>query len=210
MEKIAVIAANGKAGRLIVEEAVKRGMDVTAVVRNDNHTNAQHAIIKDAFDLTKEDLAGFDAVVSAFGVWDPNKMDELPREVKHLADLLSGTNTRLLIVGGAGSLLVPGTYTALVDTPDFPDTAKPVVAAHQQTLNELRTRDDVEWTYISPAADFQANGPRTGEIQVGKDELLMDRHGKSEISYADYAIGMVDEIANEHPHLRERITFAAK
>ncbi|MEE1295768.1 MAG: NAD(P)H-binding protein [Bifidobacterium sp.] len=209
-EKIAVVAANGREGRLIVEEAVKRGMDVTAIVRGENKTDAQHAIIKDAFDLTKDDLKGFDAVVDAFGVWDPAKQDETPRLVNLLADLLAGTDTRLLVVGGAGSLLVPGTDTALADTPDFPDSFKPVAAAAAEALKDLRKRDDVEWTFISPAADFQADGPRTGAYQVGGDEMVMDKDGKSEISYADYAIGMVDEIENKDPHIRERITFAWK
>ena len=74
MTSIAVVAANGKAGKLIVKEAVDRGFDVTAVVRGENKTNAQHAIIKDLFDLTADDLKGFDAVVDAFGAWAPDTL----------------------------------------------------------------------------------------------------------------------------------------
>ena len=70
-QNIAVIAANGKSGQLIVREAVDRGLDVTAVVRGENKTVTQHAIIKDLFDLTAADLAGFDVVVDAFGAWTP-------------------------------------------------------------------------------------------------------------------------------------------
>ena len=69
--KIAVVCANGRVGRLVVKEAVERGLDVTAVVREDNQSVAPHVIKKDLYDLTKEDLASFDVVVDAFGAWAP-------------------------------------------------------------------------------------------------------------------------------------------
>ncbi|SDP73475.1 hypothetical protein [Selenomonas ruminantium] len=65
--KIAVVCANGKSGKLIVKEAVDRGLDVTAVVRGENKSVATKTISKDLFDLTIEDLKGFDVVVDAFG-----------------------------------------------------------------------------------------------------------------------------------------------
>lgn len=130
MTSIAVVAANGKAGKLIVKEAVNRGFDVTAIVRGENKTNAQHAIIKDLFDLTADDLKGFDAVVDAFGAWAPDTLSQHSTSLKHLADILSGTDTRLIVVGGAGSLYVdPEHKTQLVDTPDFPDAFKPLAKA---------------------------------------------------------------------------------
>ncbi|WP_374042515.1 NAD(P)H-binding protein [uncultured Bifidobacterium sp.] len=104
--KIAVVAANGKEGQLVVKEAVKRGHDVTAVVRGENKSEAQHAIIKDLFDLTAADLAGFDVVVDAFGVWAPEDQPQHSTSLKTLCDALSGTDTRLIVVGGAGSLYV--------------------------------------------------------------------------------------------------------
>lgn len=104
--KIAVICANGKAGQLIVKEAVNRGLDVTAVVRNENKSAAKSVISKDLFDLTTEDLKGFDAVVDAFGAWTPDALPQHSTTLKHLCDILSGTKTRLLVVGGAGSLYV--------------------------------------------------------------------------------------------------------
>ena len=78
--KIAVIGANGKAGRLIVSEAVRRGAEVTAVVRSDNRSETPHVIQKDIMDLTKADLKDFDVVVNAFGVWDPDKMGRRSRQ----------------------------------------------------------------------------------------------------------------------------------
>lgn len=104
--KIAVVCANGKAGKLIVKEAVDRGLDVTAFVRNENRSVAEKAVIKDLFDLQAEDLKGFDVVVDAFGAWTPETIPQIPQAVKKLCDVLSGTDTRLLVVGGAGSLYV--------------------------------------------------------------------------------------------------------
>lgn len=206
MASIAVVAANGKSGKLIVKEAVDRGFDVTAVVRGENHTVAQHVITKDLFDLTADDLKGFDAVVDAFGAWTPDTLPQHSTSLKHLADILSGTQTRLIVVGGAGSLYVdPEHTTQLVDTPDFPDSFKPLATAMAKGLAELRERKDVRWTYVSPAADFQADGEHTGKYQLNGEELKTNAEGESIISYADYAIAIVDEIANGN-RIGERIS----
>ena len=206
MTSIAVVAANGKAGKLIVKEAVDRGFDVTAVVRGENKTVAQHAIVKDLFDLTADDLKGFDAVVDAFGAWTPDTLPQHSTSLKHLADILSGTQTRLIVVGGAGSLYVdPQHTTQLVDTSDFPDDFKPLASAMAKSLAELRERKDVRWTFVSPAADFQADGERTGKYILAGEELKLNDRGESIISYADYAIAIVDEIA-EGNHIGQRIS----
>ena len=102
--KIAVICANGKEGKLIVEEAIARGADVTAVVRGENQSAAKKVIQKDLFDLNAADLEGFDVVVDAFGAWTPETLPQHSTSLKHLCDLVSGKETRLLVVGGAGSL----------------------------------------------------------------------------------------------------------
>ena len=118
--KIAVAAANGKAGKLIVEEAVNRGMDVTAIIRGENKTVAPRVIVKDLFDLTSEDLAGFDAVVDAYGNWTPEAIDLIPAATVHMAKILTGSDTRLLVVGGAGSLYVDPEHTkTVVDVTPF-------------------------------------------------------------------------------------------
>lgn len=204
--KIAVVCANGKAGKLIVNEAVKRGLDVTAVVRRENKTRAQHVITKDMFDLTSEDLAGFDVVIDAFGAWTEDTLPLHSTSLKHLCDVLSGTETRLLVVGGAGSLYVNPEHTACVaDGPDFPDVFKPLAAAMAKALTELRERKDVKWTYISPAGDFQAEGERSGKYILGGEELTLNEKGESIISYADYAIAMVDEAVKGN-HIQQRIS----
>ena len=204
--KIAVVCANGKAGKLIVKEAVSRGLDVTAVVREENQTSAQHVLQKDLFDLTAADLQGFDVVVDAFGAWTEDTLPQHSTSLKHLCDILSGTNARLLVVGGAGSLYVDPEHTACVaEGPDFPDAFKPLAAAMAKALTELRSRSDVKWTYLSPAGDFQAEGERTGKYILGGEELTLNARGESVISYADYAIAMIDE-AVKGGHIQQRIS----
>ena len=208
--KIAVICANGKAGRLIVKEAVDRGLDVTAIVRSDNQTVAKQVISKDLFDLTSSDLEAFDVVIDAFGAWTPETLSQHSTSLKHLCDLLSGKNTRLLVVGGAGSLYVNPEHTLQVmDTPDFPDMFKPLASNMGKALEELRTRNDVKWTYISPAGDFQADGVRTNKYILGGEELTLNSKGESVISYADYAIAMIDE-ATSGNHIQQRISVVAE
>ena len=205
-KKIAIVAVNGKAGKKIAEEAVNHGFDVTGFGRHTNDTAAQHYVKKDLFDLTKEDLAGFDAVVDAFGAFTPETLPLHTTSLMHLADLVAGTDTRLLVVGGAGSLYVDKDHTThLSETPDFPDAFKPLATAMGEALDKLRERNDVNWIYISPAADFQADGAKTGKYILGGEELTLNPAGESVISYADYAVAMVDEI-EKGTHNKERIS----
>ena len=208
--KLAVIGANGKAGKHIVKEAVNRGLDVTAVVRGDNTTVAQEVLKKDLFDLTAADLKGFDVVIDAFGAWTEETLPQHSTSLKHLCDILSGTDTRLIVVGGAGSLYVNPEHTVCVaDSPDFPDVFKPLAAAMAKALGELRARRDVKWTYISPAGDFRADGARTGKYILGGEELTLNSKGESMISYADYAIAMVDEAVNGG-NIQKRISVVSE
>lgn len=208
--KIVVVCANGKAGKLIVKEAADRGLDVTAVVRGDNQTVAQNVIRKDLYDLSVEDLKGFDVVVDAFGAWAEEELPGHSTSLKHLCDILSGTDTRLLVVGGAGSLYVNPEHTVQVcDGSDFPSEFLPLAKAQGKALAELRERNDVRWTFISPAGDFQAEGERTGEYILAGEELTLNSKGESIISYADYAIAMVDEITKGN-HIQERISVVRK
>ncbi len=208
--KIAVICSNGKAGKLIVKEIVERGLDVTAIARGENKSVATNFIKKDLFDLTKEDLKGFDVIIDAFGAWTEETLPLHSTSLEKLCDLVSNTDTRLLVVGGAGSLYVNSEHTLCVsDGKDFPEIFKPLAKAMAKALGELRKRNDVKWTYISPAGDFQADGARSGKYILGGEELTLNSKGESVISYADYAIAMVDE-ATKGNHIQERISVVAE
>lgn len=209
--KIAIIGATGKAGKLIMEEALKRGLDVTAIVRNKSKlSNSSVKLIeKDLFDLKKEYLKNFDTVVSAFGAWEEKELPKHAEVMNHLCDILADTNIRLMIVGGAASLFVNHSMM-LIDSPDFPKDWINLAKNSNKAFEILKATKNVLWTYISPSADFQADGKKTGEYRIGdKDELCFNSKGESMISYADYAIGFVDEIENKK-FLNKRITLVSK
>lgn len=211
MKKVAVVCAAGKQGKCLVDEAVARGYDVTGFVRSGKVANpAAKTVVKDLFDLTKEDLAGFDIVIDAFGAWTPDTLPLHKTSLRHLCDVLSGTDTRLLVVGGAGSMYVNPEHTMQVkDTEGFPEVFKPLATNMGEALAELRKRDDVKWTYLSPAGDFVADGARTGEYLLGGEEYFVNDKGESRISYADYAIAMIDEIENAN-NIRKRFSVIGK
>lgn len=162
------------------------------------------------FDLTLNDLKDSDVVIDAFGAWTEETLPQHSTSLKRLCDILSGTNIRLLIVGGAGSLYVNPEHTLCVsDGPDFPDIFKPLAVAMAKALGELRQRNDVKWTYLSPAGDFQADGVRTGKYILGGEELTLNSKGESVISYADYAIAMIDEAENGK-HIQQRFSVVSE
>lgn len=210
-KNIAVVAADGRVARKVITEAVNRGWDVTAFGRKDENTgDAQTYVKKDILDLTREDLEGFDAVVDAFGAWTPETFHLHGETLQHLLDILAGTDVRLVYVGGAGSLYVNPEHTLQVyQTPDFPTEFVPLATAQVGTLAQIRPVKDVKWTYISPAGDFQADGERTGEYILAGEELTLNDRGESIISYADYAIALVDEIESGN-HIQERISVVRK
>lgn len=206
--RIAVVAASGRVGRKVVAEAAARGFEVTAFVRRAVDVDgAAKVVVKDIFDLERSDLENFDAVVDAFGAWSAETLPLHSTTVKHLCDILSGSDVRLLVVGGAGSLYVDKEHkTQLLNTPDFPAEYFPTADAQTKELAELRKRDDVKWTFVSPAVDFRPDGERTGKYIAAGEELTLNAAGESIISYADYALAMVDEIASGN-HIKQRISF---
>jgi uncharacterized protein len=210
--KIGIIGASGKVGRLVLKEAIERGQhEVTAIVRDQSKLeNPSVAVIgKNILELTQNDVKQFDVVVNAFGA--PLGEEQAHVDAGHaLIEAAKGTDTRIIVVGGAGSLYVDESKTVeLIDTPEFPDFVKPTAKGQARNLQELKGTTDLTWTFISPSAVFDAEGKRTGSYQSGKDHLLVNSKGESYISYADYAIAVVDEIENPK-HLNERFTVVGE
>lgn len=196
--KIAVIGATGKAGSLIAAEALGRDYDVTAIVRPESAGKAPkgcEVLAKSLFDLTTDDLRGFDAVVDAFG--SPRGAARQHIEAtRHLIEIMTPLpETRLIVVGGAGSLYQDEHRTRLV-LDSIPDAWRDVPEAMREAFALLR-ESTLNWTYFSPAEHFDPNGRRIGHIILGSDYRLMNPDGISYISYADYATALVDEISNK-------------
>ncbi len=209
--KIAVIGAGGTIGQRIVREALSRGHEVTAVVRDParyGESNPQVAAVKadarDADGLAAA-VAGQDAVVSSFGPSQDGDVQDYLRVAEALIGAVGrAPGQRLLVVGGAGSLEVaPG--LKLYDTPQFPEAWRPLAKAHGAGL-ELYRASDIDWTFLSPAIMIEP-GERTGAYRVGGEQVLFDAGGQSRISTEDYAVALLDEI--EQPqHIRQRFTVA--
>ncbi|MGK5636902.1 NAD(P)-dependent oxidoreductase [Streptomyces sp. URMC 126] len=211
--RITVFGAAGNAGSTVVAEALSRGHQVTAVVRDParfdrlpaaaGHRTGDAADPADVARLA----AGQDVVVSAVRP-APGRERDLVTATASLLAGVAGTGARLLVVGGAGSLTVPGGGRTVLDDPAWvPDAWRPIAQASTDQFALVRAAGpDVEWTYVSPPALLE-NGERTGRYRLGADELLVDADGGSAISYQDFAIALLDE-AERPKHRRARFTVA--
>jgi len=199
--KVAIIGGTGRAGREISAELARRGHQVTAISRHPENAIDAAGVKAVAGDVAHpaalvEAIRGHDVMVSAvmFADTDPESLVGVVRD--------SGV-PRYLVVGGAGSLEVaPG--VPFITTPDFPEVAKVEAGKGAVFLDYLHGVEDIDWTFLSPSAYFFV-GDRKGSFRLGKDQLLVDSEGNSSISYADYAIALVDEIETPR-HNRERFT----
>jgi uncharacterized protein len=209
--KIAIIGATGFIGSVILQEALQRGHQVTAIVRHPEKLPAHPALTAQKGDIRIEGeaaalLAGHAAVISAYGPDSAagDVRQQYSSSYHSIINAMKKTGVkRLLVTGGAGSLEVaPGVQ--LVDTPAIPEEWKAGVLGLREVLYLLRSETELEWTFLSPSATI-APGERTGKFRLGGDQLLLDGNGQSHISVEDYAIAMLDEL--EKPaHIRQRFT----
>ena len=195
--KLAVIGANGKAGRLIVQEAIDRGHEVTAIVRDRNKLDVHVRILeKDIQSLKSEDLKDIDVLINAMGAGtqDPILYQDA---TKHMIDvLLDLPKLRYLVVGGAGSLFTDATMaSALYETEQFPKAIYPTAMNMAKALELLRA-SQILWTFFSPAIQFDPKGRRTGTYQLGSEWVILNQAQESYISYPDYVIALLDEVEN--------------
>ncbi|SEG84672.1 NAD(P)-dependent oxidoreductase [Marinobacterium lutimaris] len=200
MPNVALIGASGNVGSRLLKELSDRHHKVTAIARHIDKIPALEGVSSVAADLNDsaalaDILRDHDAVISAVRFLDAD-FDTLVAAVRG-----SGVK-RYLVVGGAGSLLVPN-GERVIDQPDFPEEYKPEASAGAVFFDQLKQVDDLEWTFLSPSAMF-VPGERTGSFRLGKDELLVNENGSS-ISFEDFAIALVDEL--EKPaNLKSRFT----
>ena len=215
--KVALIGASGFVGSAILKEALNRGHQVTAIVRNPEKITAHHehlttvkANVLDTAQVTAA-VSGADAVISAYnpGWSNPDIYDEF---LKGSQSIQSGTAAagvkRYIVIGGAGSLEVaPGVQA--VDTPDFPAAIKPGASAARDYHNLLKNEKELDWTFFSPAFEMHqgTSGVRKGTYRTGLDTPVFDIDGRSVLSVEDLAVAIIDEL--EQPkHIKQRFTAA--
>jgi len=209
--KVALIGATGFAGSNILNEALSRGHQVTALVRHTDKLPQHPNLVAEQSDVSDIDklaqlLTGHDAVISAYnpGWTNPNIQREFQEGSRSILDAVKKAGVkRLLVVGGAGSLEVAPSVQ-LVDTPGFPAEYKAGALGARAALNDLRGEHEVEWTFLSPSAVLEP-GERTGQFRLGDDQLLVDDSGQSRISVEDLAVALLDELENPQ-HIRQRFT----
>ena len=200
--KIAILGATGNVGTRLTDEALQRGHLVTALARSAESLPARAGLTTKNIDVNQpaalaQAFAGHDVVISS--------LKFLNNDPRRIIDAVkaAGNATRLLVVGGAGSLFgAPGVQ--IVDTPDFPAAYKSEALAGREFLNTLKGEAELDSTFLSPSA-LLLPGERTGKFRLGQDDLLIDAAGKSSISIEDYAIAMIDE-AETPRHTRKRFT----
>lgn len=205
MKKILLIGATGMVGARIADEALRRGHEVTEVSRS-----GSRGIVADARDseAIAKAARGHSAIVSAISPprdgSDP--AGPLLASSRSILDAARKAGvSRVLVVGGAGSLLLPD-GGRVVDLPSFPAAVKPEALAQSDLLEMLRREaGDLDWSYLSPAAHIEP-GERTAKFTLGLDNLVTDASGNSRISAEDYAVALIDEL--EQPaHIQERFTL---
>ena len=201
MSKIAIIGATGRAGSQLLEEALRRGHSVTAIARDTSKIGARAGVVSKNVDVLdsaalQAAVAGHDVVISAA------HFSTLPASAV-IGPVKKAGVKRLLVVGGAGSLLLPG-GGRVIDSEGFPAEYKAEASAGADFLETLRHEKELDWTFLSPSALFDGT-ERTGKFRLGKDDLLVSSDGTSSISFADFAIAMLDEVENPK-HSRQRFT----
>ncbi|WP_069160895.1 NAD(P)-dependent oxidoreductase [Nocardia altamirensis] len=211
--RITVFGATGDVGSGVVAEALARGHEVVAVVRDP----ARAAAVPAAAEVRVGDAANLDDVVNLSTGKDlvitatrppAGQEHELPAVTSVLLKALAHTGVRLLAVGGAATLNVPDTDgLTLHETPDFPAELRPIALACAAQLALYRAETTADWTYLSPPA-LLVPGTRTGTYRSGTDDLLTAPDGTSTISMEDLAVALLDE-AETPAHPRTRFTVAA-
>lgn len=202
MANIAVLGITGRVGSRIGAELLRRGHMVTGLARTVRSVPCQPGLRLRAVDAADPDalvtaLRGHDALISAMRFVGGIAAPELIAAAKR-----SGIK-RLLVVGGAGSLRT-STGQLLLETSDFPAAYEAEARAGKQFLEALSGERELDWTFLSPSAEFSP-GSRTCRFRLGGDELLVDAAGRSHVSMEDFAVAMVDELENPR-HDRRRFT----
>ena len=199
---VSVLGAGGKAGSELTRELLARGHGVRAIGRTEANLPHGANIETRAGDVSDPDeladlVRGSDAVISAVHF-------DIPAATFREGLKKAGVD-RFIITGGAASLH-NAEGTRLYDSEHFPEFLKPIVKPAIDFLDDMREEVDLNWTFFSPAMNFVV-GPRKGHFRLGQDELVVDADGNSEISYADAAIAMVDELEQGN-YPRGRFTAA--
>ncbi|TWR27075.1 NAD(P)-dependent oxidoreductase [Mucilaginibacter achroorhodeus] len=208
--KVVIIGATGFVGPELVKEGILRGYEVTAIARNTDKVEKQAGVTAVSADVNDVDalasaLSGHDAVINSFnaGWTNPNLYNDFLQGSKNIQQAVKKAGIkRFITIGGAGSLFIDGKQ--LVDSPEFPKEYYPGASAARDYLTELRNEQELDWTFLSPAINLHP-GKRTAEFRIGTESPVFNAEGKSDISTADLAVAIFNELENNQ-FIKQRFT----
>lgn len=209
--KIGVIGANGNLGTRVVNQALKNGHEVTGFVYQGQAPEGAKSIVKNLFDLTKNDIQDLNAVISAFGGgFNSDPLINQQAYEKYIS-LFEGTNKKLVAIAGAGSLYTDDTHTLFeYELDSHPAKLKEISKYIRKGVDEILQHQDFDWTAVCPSRFFDPEGPYTGDYLTGeKQEVIYNEDEKSYLTYNDMAKAMVDLVEQKlYPH--QVVTFATR
>lgn len=205
--KIAIIGANGNLGSRVTRQALERGHSVRGYIyAGDSPDERAEIVCKSVFDITREELEGFDAMISAYGSGfqaDPalNRM----AFIKYI-ELNENSPRHMISIGGAGSLFKDHTHTTYCyEAPEHPEFLREISRNIKLGIDELMKTDTLNWTVVCPSSFFDLEGGLTGRYRIGTEEhLIFNNEGKSIVTYDDLAMAMVD-IAEQNSYQRQKL-----
>lgn len=216
--RIAVLGAGGRAGQAIVAEAVSRGHEVTAIVRDpERHSDLRHpnvtmvagdglnppSIVQAATGAQAlvSAVTPFTAPPSSFEDFDHDFYAQIAETLTHAADRAQAG--RVVVVGLFATLRT--TDGALVaDQPElFPESLRPFAHAHAAGIERLHsTGTGLDWLVLAPPPALAQEVPSTGRYVLGNDTMNPQKW-QSPLSYVDLAIAILDEV--DHPTRRREL-----
>ena len=214
--KIILIGSTGFVGSHILDEALERGHEVHAILRDINKMTKTHpnlflikADVMEEAELEDIFNTGYDAVISAYnpGWSNPDIYNDFILGYKSILNALNNAKLkRIIIIGGAGSLIMNG--SKLIDDNKFPKAIYNGAKAASDLLDTLYAEEDfLDWTMISPAINL-IDGKRTNTFKLGKDSPVFNSENESVISVQDLAAAAINELEKPE-HIRERFTLGS-
>lgn len=210
--KIAVIGANGNLGTRVTKQALDREFEVKGFIYDGETPDERTEIVKKSlFDVTEEDIADCDVMISAYGSGFHADPALNHKAFLKYIELNSGKKRHLIAIGGAGSLFTDASHTTYCfETPEHPDFLREISKNIKLGIDELKKTNDVNWTVVCPSSFFDPEGPLTGNYEIGTEgHLLFNEDGESRVTYNDLAKAMVD-IAESDSYNRMQITVLTK
>ena len=206
--RLLIAGASGRTGRLLVEHAIERGHEITALVRDAASVSAGErlrVVVGDVLEPATLPVAaaGQDAVVSLLAPRPRTNGRVYVEGTRNLADAAVDAGVRrFVVVSAEGAGVEPRSltlgYRMVLRIPVvaklYPDIAR--------MERELRGRADLDWTVVRPP--LLTNGPRRGRYRVAVGSVLPRGMWLSRADLAEALLQMLED----GTYMRESVSVA--